>query len=97
MHLYLMPELRVRQPRIRYATSPFDTNLCVEQYPTLGHTSHHHTDIAGANAAGWSSILVHTGVYNPADGPPTHKPTHEVDNAEAAVQWAIAREATRVA
>ncbi|KAH9979082.1 hypothetical protein BGW80DRAFT_1282822 [Lactifluus volemus] len=54
-------------------------------------------DIAGANAAGWSSILVHTGVYDPADGPPTHKPTHEVDNVEAAVRWAIAREATRVA
>ncbi|KAH8984516.1 HAD hydrolase [Lactarius akahatsu] len=50
------------------------------------------SDIAGANAAGWSSILVRTGVYDPADGPPTHKPTHEAENVEAAVHWAIERE-----
>jgi len=50
------------------------------------------SDIAGANAAGWSSILVRTGVYRPADGPPTHKPTYEAENVEAAVHWAIERE-----
>jgi len=55
------------------------------------------SDIAGANAAGWSSVLVHTGVYDPADGPPAHSPTHEVENVEAAVRWAIDREAKRLA
>lgn len=55
------------------------------------------SDIAGANAAGWSSILVRTGVYNPADGPPTHKPTHETENVEAAVHWAIEREIAQTA
>jgi len=50
------------------------------------------SDIAGANAAGWSSILVRTGVYHPGDGPPTHKPTYEAGNVEAAVHWAIERE-----
>ncbi|KAI0256428.1 HAD-like domain-containing protein, partial [Lactifluus subvellereus] len=55
------------------------------------------SDIAGANAAGWSSILVRTGVYDPVNGPPAYKPTHEADNVEAAVQWAIEREATRAA
>jgi len=52
-------------------------------------------DIAGANAAGWSSVLVRTGVYDPVDGPPTHNPTHEAENVEAAVQWAIDREVIR--
>ncbi|KAF8499592.1 HAD-like domain-containing protein [Russula emetica] len=52
-------------------------------------------DIAGANAAGWSSVLVRTGVYDPVDGPPAHNPTHEVENVEAAVQWAIDREVKR--
>ncbi|OBZ66089.1 putative CDP-alcohol phosphatidyltransferase class-I family protein C22A12.08c [Grifola frondosa] len=32
------------------------------------------SDIVGANAAGWTSILVHTGVYDPEHGPPTHRP-----------------------
>jgi ribonucleotide monophosphatase NagD (HAD superfamily) len=52
-------------------------------------------DIAGANAAGWSSVLVRTGVYDPVDGPPAHSPTHEAENVEAAVQWAIDREVKR--
>jgi len=55
------------------------------------------SDIAGANAAGWSSVLVRTGVYDRADGPPTHSPTYEAENVEAAVQWAIDREAKRAA
>ena len=49
-------------------------------------------DIAGANGAGWFSILVRTGVYEPEDGPPAHVPTHEAADAEEAVRWAIARE-----
>jgi len=53
------------------------------------------SDIAGANAAGWASVLVHTGVYDPKDGPPRHKPTHEVEDVEAAVKWAIEREMNR--
>ncbi|OCH89028.1 HAD-superfamily hydrolase [Obba rivulosa] len=50
------------------------------------------SDIAGANAAGWSSILVHTGVYDPRQGPPMHQPTQEVEDVEEAVRWAIERE-----
>jgi len=53
------------------------------------------SDIAGANAAGWSSVLVRTGVYDRAEGPPAHSPTHEAENVEAAVQWAIEREINR--
>jgi HAD superfamily hydrolase (TIGR01456 family) len=53
------------------------------------------SDIAGANAAGWSSVLVRTGVYDPVDGPPAHNPTHEAKNVEVAVQWAIDREVKR--
>ncbi|KAH9912591.1 hypothetical protein B0H21DRAFT_704254, partial [Amylocystis lapponica] len=49
-------------------------------------------DIAGANAAKWDSILVHTGVYDPRQGPPAHLPTQETEDVEAAVRWAIARE-----
>jgi ribonucleotide monophosphatase NagD (HAD superfamily) len=63
-------------------------------YLTSRHPS---TDIAGANAAGWLSVLVRTGVYDHADGPPTHSPTHEAENVEAAVQWAIDRETKRAA
>jgi hypothetical protein len=54
-------------------------------------------DIAGANAAGWSSVLVRTGVYDRADGPPAHSPTYEAENVEAAVRWAIEREINRTA
>ncbi|KAJ3761825.1 HAD-like domain-containing protein [Lentinula raphanica] len=50
------------------------------------------SDIAGANAAGWSSVLVHTGVYDPTTGPPRHVPTHEAEDVEEAVVWAIERE-----
>ena len=48
-------------------------------------------DIAGANAAGWDSVLVETGVYDPARGAPAHAPTHIAPDVEAAVRWAIAR------
>ncbi|KAI9442660.1 HAD-like domain-containing protein [Lactarius indigo] len=40
--------------------------------------------------SGWSSILVRTGVYDPADGPPA-------ENVEAAVYWAIEREIAQMA
>ncbi|EMD37526.1 hypothetical protein CERSUDRAFT_83262 [Gelatoporia subvermispora B] len=53
------------------------------------------SDIAGANAAGWESILVHTGVYDPRQGPPTHQPTQEAVDVEVAVRWAIDRELKR--
>ncbi|THH18163.1 hypothetical protein EW146_g2776 [Bondarzewia mesenterica] len=49
-------------------------------------------DIAGANAVGWTSILVRTGVYDPGQGQPTHMPTHITDDVETAVRWAIERE-----
>ncbi|KAF8828812.1 hypothetical protein HHX47_DHR3000385 [Lentinula edodes] len=49
------------------------------------------SDIAGANAAGWSSILVHTGVYDPTTGPPTHIPSQEARDVEEAVIWALER------
>ena len=49
-------------------------------------------DIAGANAAKWSSILVNTGVFDPSQGPPTHSPTYFAKDVEEAVTWAIARE-----
>ena len=55
----------------------------------------HLSDIAGANGAGWQSVLVRTGVYEPDDGPPTHAPTHEAANVEEAVRWAIDREMYR--
>jgi ribonucleotide monophosphatase NagD (HAD superfamily) len=51
------------------------------------------SDIAGANAAGWSSILVHTGVYSPSDGPPSHQPTFQAPDVEEAVNAVFTREA----
>ncbi|KAM5543342.1 hypothetical protein V8D89_003216 [Ganoderma adspersum] len=53
------------------------------------------SDIAGANAAGWPSVLVKTGVYEPARGPPTHEPTYIAEDVEEAVRWAIDREMGR--
>lgn len=49
-------------------------------------------DIAGAHAHGWSSILVKTGVFREADGPPVPQPTHIANNVEEGVHWAIDRE-----
>ncbi|KAJ7668457.1 HAD-like domain-containing protein [Mycena polygramma] len=48
------------------------------------------SDIAGANTAHWESILVKTGVFT--GGQPTHTPTHEAEDVEEAVCWAIERE-----
>jgi ribonucleotide monophosphatase NagD (HAD superfamily) len=50
------------------------------------------SDIAGANTAGWKSILVHTGVYNPHRGPPSHQPTHQAKDVAEAVRWALEQE-----
>jgi len=50
------------------------------------------SDIAGANAANWLSILVNTGVFDLAQGPPIHLPTHFAQDVEEAVKWAVARE-----
>ena len=81
-----------RQPRVGYVISR--PHICRRSTLTWPLSL---KDIAGANAAGWSSILVRTGVYDPADGPPTHKPTYEAENVEAAVHWAIEREITQTA
>lgn len=48
------------------------------------------SDIAGANAFGWDSLLVKTGVYR--EGQPKHTPTRIVDDVEVGVRWAIDRE-----
>ncbi|EIW82570.1 HAD hydrolase [Coniophora puteana RWD-64-598 SS2] len=50
------------------------------------------SDIAGANAAGWKSILVHTGVYDPRQGQPKHVPNHQAKDVAEAVQWALGQE-----
>jgi len=47
------------------------------------------SDIAGANGAGWYSLLVETGVYDPNSGPPAHTPTAIVKDVEEAVYRAI--------
>ncbi|KAL7423421.1 hypothetical protein Q5752_001001 [Cryptotrichosporon argae] len=51
------------------------------------------SDIAGANAHGWHSILLRTGVYQ--GGEPAHRPTVICDDVEQGVWWAIEREAAR--
>ncbi|TFK44483.1 HAD-like domain-containing protein [Crucibulum laeve] len=50
------------------------------------------SDIAGANAANWLSVLVHTGVFDPDQGPPAYLPTHQAPDVEYGVRWAIERE-----
>lgn len=50
------------------------------------------SDIAGANAVKWSSVLVRTGVFDPQQGPASHRPSQTVDDVESAVRWAIDRE-----
>ncbi|ORX38584.1 HAD-like domain-containing protein [Kockovaella imperatae] len=51
------------------------------------------SDIAGANAHGWSSMLVRTGVFR--GGQPKYQPTQIVDDVEQAIDWAIERESSR--
>ncbi|KAL7281110.1 hypothetical protein ACG7TL_004417 [Trametes sanguinea] len=70
----------------------------VEQMPTVYMVGDNpESDIAGANGAGWPSILVRTGVYDPAGGPPAHTPTYIAEDVEEAVRWAIEREMGRTA
>ena len=52
------------------------------------------SDIAGANAFGWNSLLVKTGVYR--DGEPKHRPTKIVEDVEEGVKWAIEKESKKV-
>ncbi|KAJ1944260.1 hypothetical protein FBU59_002651, partial [Linderina macrospora] len=54
-------------------------------------------DIAGANGAGWTSVLVRTGVFSgPAGSNDPVNPAHCVtDHVEDAVKWIIESEARR--
>ncbi|KAI0766854.1 HAD hydrolase [Trametes elegans] len=68
----------------------------IEQLPTVYMVGDNpESDIAGANGAGWPSILVRTGVYDPAQGEPPHKPTYIAEDVEEAVRWAIECEMRR--
>jgi ribonucleotide monophosphatase NagD (HAD superfamily) len=58
----------------------------------MNNSDNPESDIAGANAVTWSSVLVHTGVYDPARGDPIHPPTYQAADVEEAVKWAIRRE-----
>ncbi|KAF9361711.1 hypothetical protein BGX26_000066 [Mortierella sp. AD094] len=53
-----------------------------------------YSDIAGANAHGWDSVLVKTGVYRPKglENHAVHPATTVVDHVEDAVRWIIAKE-----
>ncbi|KAI1302549.1 hypothetical protein EDD11_005595 [Mortierella claussenii] len=53
-----------------------------------------YADIAGANAYGWNSILVKTGVFRPkgSENHPVHPATAVVDHVEDAVRWIIEKE-----
>lgn len=46
-------------------------------------------DIAGANAHGWASILVRTGVFR--GGRPTSEPTYTAADVEEGVHWALTK------
>ncbi len=83
-------------------TYEFADGLLQERLARTGHVPHQHgkasvwmigdnpaSDIAGANAFGWKSALVRTGVYRDVEGPPAHAPTILVDDVEVAVQEAI--------
>jgi FMN phosphatase YigB (HAD superfamily) len=66
---------------------------CFIQQISYFYLDNPESDIAGANGAGWGSVLVHTGVYDPRTGiPPTHVPTHQASDVAGAVQWALDRE-----
>ncbi|KAJ2782136.1 hypothetical protein H4R18_002459 [Coemansia javaensis] len=51
-------------------------------------------DIAGANGAGWTSLLVRTGVFSGANDP-THPAAAVFDHVADAVEWIIASERAR--
>lgn len=58
--------------------------------PFPDHTSL--TDIAGANAYGWQSILVRTGVFQGADDATPHSASYIADHVDEAVRWAFQQE-----
>lgn len=65
-------------------------NLCMKSYMVGDNPA---SDIAGANAHGWSSILVRTGVFHDTHGEkPSYQPTVIVDDVEKGVEWAIGKE-----
>ncbi|GJJ76245.1 hypothetical protein EMPS_08604 [Entomortierella parvispora] len=53
-----------------------------------------YADIAGANAYGWKSLLVKTGVFKPQgdENHHIHPATAVVDNVEDAVRWILSKE-----
>ena len=79
----------------RVSPSPSCRMLIILLHAHNRQSVHIRADIAGANAAGWPSVLVKTGVYDPARGPPTHTPTYIAEDVEEAVRWAIEREMGR--
>ncbi|CAG8556713.1 19637_t:CDS:10 [Rhizophagus irregularis] len=50
------------------------------------------SDIAGANRAGWTSILVRTGVFSGKVNDPINPANHVVDNILHAVEWIFSKE-----
>ncbi|CAB4478395.1 HAD-superfamily hydrolase [Rhizophagus irregularis] len=50
------------------------------------------SDIAGANRAGWTSILVRTGVFSGKVNNPINPANHVVDNILHAVEWIFSKE-----
>lgn len=52
-------------------------------------------DIKGANAYGWSSILVRTGVFRGPGNSSEFPATAVCDNVEEAVAWVLEREGNR--
>ncbi|KAH8081835.1 HAD-like domain-containing protein [Filobasidium floriforme] len=85
------------------ATYDFAESMLRRHLKTLGRPNEHErldvymigdnpeSDIAGANAHGWNSVLLKTGVYR--TGEPRHKPTSIADDVEVAVRWAVERAA----
>ncbi|KAJ2004171.1 hypothetical protein H4R26_002661 [Coemansia thaxteri] len=55
-------------------------------------------DIAGANAAGWTSVLVRTGIFSGAAdaNDPVHPAHHVADHVEDAVAWIVDSELARM-
>lgn len=55
-------------------------------------------DIAGANAHGWTSLLVKTGVFSGLEGENSleHPADVVVENVEEAVRWALEQEESTI-
>ncbi|GBC04571.1 hypothetical protein RclHR1_05750003 [Rhizophagus clarus] len=50
------------------------------------------SDIAGANRAGWTSILVRTGVFSEEVNDPINPANHVADNVLRAIEWMFSKE-----